>query len=292
MTASQALRIPTKSRASAHTVLTAGTSPEVRDAATLQGSEGSGILGRGRMAIATALGTDTTGSAERNVIRLGFWSALLTAALAAVFMVMGIATPPRSGPFCGTGCVPYPYTDVAAFIPQDYVWLYPGILLAPTFVVLMACVHGRASAAKKVFTRIALAFAVLYAAVILVDYTIQLAIVVPSLQAGETAGLSLFTQYNPHGIFIVFEALGYLLMSVAFLFAAPAFEGGRADRVVRWLFIGGFLVAIFALVALAVAAQDIVAFEVTILLIDWIVLIVSGALTSLSFRRAGHAVST
>lgn len=241
------------------------------------------------MATATALGTQATGSAERNAIRLGFWSALLTAVLAAAFMVMGIATPPRSGPFCGTACVPYPYTDVAAFIPQDYVWLYPGILLAPTFVVLMACIHGRAADGKKVFSRIALAFALLYAAVILIDYFLQLTVVVPSLQAGESAGLSLFTQYNPHGIFIVFEALGYLLMTVAFLFAAPVFEGGRAERAVRWLFVASFVLAVVAFVALAVAAQDIVAFEVTILTINWIVLIVSGAVLSLVYWRAGHA---
>ncbi len=241
------------------------------------------------MATAATPDTETEAFATTNAFRLGFWSAFLTAVLAAVFMVMGISTPPRSGPFCGTACVPYPYTDVAAFIPQDYVWLVPGILLAPTFVVLMACIHAYAAEGKKVFSRIGLSFALLYAAVILVDYAIQLAIVVPSLQAGETAGLSLFTQYNPHGFFIVFEALGYLLMTVAFLFTAPVFEGGRAERAVRWLFVAGFVLAVVAFVALAVAAQDIVAFEVTILTINWIVLIASGTMMSLVYWRAGHA---
>lgn len=278
---------------SAHTVHTGGTSADSRD--SLGAQEVECLLetrGKGEMSTALAPGIKTEGSAAINAIRLGFWSALLTVVLAAVFMVMGIATPPRSGPLCGNACVPYPYTDVAAFIPQDYIWLYPGFLLAPAFVVLMACIHNHAADGKKVFSRIGLSFALLYAAVIMVDYFIQLEVVVPSLQAGETAGLSLFTQYNPHGLFIVFEALGYLLMSVALLFTAPVFEGGQAERAVRWLFVASFVLAVVAFAALAIADRDIVAFEVTILLIDWIVLIVGGALTSLAFWRAGHAVVT
>ena len=237
----------------------------------------------------SALGAKSENSAEANAIRLGFWSAVLTAVSAAVFMVMGIATPPRSGPFCGTACVAYPYTNVASFIPIDYYWLYPGILLAPVFVVLMACVHSYAATEKRVFGRIGLSFGLIYAAIILVDYFIQLTVVVPSLQSGETAGLALFTQYNPHGIFITFEALGYLMMSVALLFVAPVFAGGRAERTIRWLFVADFIAAITAFVVLPLAGYDIVAFEVTVLLINWVVLILSGVLLSLVFRRAGHA---
>jgi hypothetical protein len=32
---------------------------------------------------------------------------------------------------------------------------------------------------------------------------------------GETEGITLLTQYNAHGIFIVLEELGYLLMSLS-----------------------------------------------------------------------------
>lgn len=221
--------------------------------------------------------------------RLGFWTALLAVVVTAVFMATAVSTPARSGPYCGTACVPYPYTDVTAFVPQDYLWLYPGFLLAPILIALVACIHGYADSAKKVFSRIALSLSILYAAVILVDYFIQLTVVVPSLQAGETAGLSLFTQYNPHGIFITFEALGYLLLSTALLFVAPVFGGGRKELVIRWSFVAGFVAAVFAFVALPLAGQSIVAFEVTVLLINWIVLIIAGALISLVFRGAARS---
>ncbi len=229
---------------------------------------------------------------QRATIRLGLWASIVTVLLTAVFMVMAVATPPRSGPFCGASCVAYPYTDVAQYIPQDYLWLYPGFLLAPLLVVLVACIHGYADAAKKLFSRIGLSLSVLYAAIIMVDYFIQLTVVVPSLQARETAGLSLFTQYNPHGIFITSEALGYLLLTAALLFLAPVFGGGRKEQVIRWSFVVGFVVAVFAFVVLPLTGQSIVAFEVTVLMIDWVVLIVSGILLILVFRGAAQFGST
>jgi hypothetical protein len=227
----------------------------------------------------------TGGSAAR----LGFWTAILTVVVVAVFAVAGIATPARSGPFCVTACVAYPYVDVAQFIPGDYLWLLPGILLAPTFVVLMACIDAHAAEPKKLYSRIGLSFALVYAVVILVDYFLELAVVLPSLQAGETEGLSLFTQYDPHGLFIALESLGYLVMTVAFLFAAPVFAGGRAERAIRGLFVLGFVLAALAFVGLAVLGHDLVAFEVTVLMITWIVLFASGTLLGIVFRRAGHA---
>ena len=179
--------------------------------------------------------------------RVGFWAAVLTVLLTAATAVAGVTTPARSGPFCGPttwACVPAPYTDVAQFIPGDYLWLIPAILLAPVFVVLIAAVHDSATSPRRIFGRIALAFALAYAVVIGADYFAQFAVVIPSLQAGETEGLSLFTQYNPHGLFIAGEALGYLALSLALVFAAVVFEGGRIERAIRWLFVGGFALAV------------------------------------------------
>jgi hypothetical protein len=52
------------------------------------------------------------------------------------------ATPARSGPFARPAdLIPYPYTDVASFVPGDCWWLYPGFLLALAFVGLMGCIH-------------------------------------------------------------------------------------------------------------------------------------------------------
>jgi hypothetical protein len=204
---------------------------------------------------------------------------------------MGIATPARSGPFCGPttwACVPAPYTDVAQFIPGDYLWLIPAILLAPVFVVLVAAIHTWAPESRRLWSRIALAFAIAYAVIIGTTYFVQLAVVIPSLQARETDGLSLFTQYNPHGLFIAGEALDYLAMSLALTFAAPVFAGPGIERAIRWLFIGGFVVAVAAFVGLWIVGGDLIAFEVAVLSINWIVLVVTGVLLTVVFRRAGQ----
>jgi hypothetical protein len=230
----------------------------------------------------------THSSTGGSATRLGFWTAILTVVVVAAFAVVGIPTPARSGPFCVSACVAYPYVDVAQFIPGDYLWLLPGILLAPTFVVLMACIHAYAAEPKKIYSRVGLAFALVYAVVILVDYYLQLTVVVPSLQAGETEGLSLLTQYDPHGLFIALETLGYSMLTVALLFAAPVFTGGRAEHAIRWLFTLSFVLAVVAFVGLALLGHDLVAFEVTVLMIIWIVLIASGVLLGVVFRRAGQ----
>ena len=220
-------------------------------------------------------------------IRVGLWAAILTVLDTLVFAVLGVATPARSGPFCATwGCIRAPYTEVAQFIPGDYWWLIPGLLLVPIVVVLMAAIHASAPEPMKVFSRIGLAFAVAYAVVVGADYFGQFAVVVPSLQAGETAGLSLFTQYNPHGLFIAGEAFGYLLLSLGLLLAAPVFVGGRLAGVIRWLFVADFALALVACIGFWIIGGDLVAFEVAVLSISWLVLIVSGALLAVMFRRA------
>lgn len=239
-------------------------------------------------------------SARRMVCRLGFWTAILIAVAAAV--ALGIASttaPARSGPYCQVlvdmgvldSCITYPYTDAAAFVPNDYIWMYPAFLLALLFVVLVTCIHHYASAERKIFSQIALCFAVISAAALSINYFIQLAVMQPSFLKGELEGLSLFSQYNPHGIFIALEDIGYLIMGVAFLFIAHVF--GRRERLERaiWLvFIISSVLAVGSLIIFALLyGSDLeYRYEVVVLLVDWIALIVSGVLLSVVFKRAGR----
>lgn len=167
----------------------------------------------------------------------------------------------------------------------------PAFLFALIFVVLVACIHASASDEKKVFGQIALSFALISAMVLAIDYFIQLAVLKPALLKGETEELSLFSQYNPHGIFIAFEDLGYLMMSVAFLFSAMVFDGRtRIERAIRWLFIISFVLVAGSLVILSLLyGKDLgYRFEVAAILINWTVLIVSGVLLSVFFKREGR----
>jgi hypothetical membrane protein len=106
--------------------------------------------------------------------------------------------------------------------------------------------------------------------------------------SGETEGITLLTQYNAHGVFIVLEELGYLLMSLSFLFMAPVFiNKNRLEVAVRWVFIISFLLTVLALTLISINygldRQD--RFEVAVISIDWLVLIVNGILLSIVFKQ-------
>lgn len=214
------------------------------------------------------------------VVRIGFWSAVLTAILAALFIFLGL--------FGSTYTEPNPYPYVSTFIKNiDYVLFYPGFLLAPVFMVLLACIHYYTHPARKIFSFIALLFGLIYAAIIIPDYFLLWTVVLPSILSGQTANLSLISLYNPHGIFIALESLAYIMMSAAFLFLAPVFKGGKIEKGLKWLFIAGFILAMGSFAFISLMGYDIVIFEVAIITINIAVLIVSGVLISILFRKAG-----
>ena len=95
-------------------------------------------------------------------------------------------------------------------------------------------------------------------------------------------------QYNPHGVFLALEELGYLVMSLSFLFMAPVFANrNRLESAVRWIFVIAFILAIVSLAVISInyglERQD--RFEVAVLSIDWLVLIINGGLLSIVFRH-------
>src|SRR6478672_3351937 len=76
-----------------------------------------------------------------NAARFASWAGVSTAVLAVASMVTGVTTPPRSGPYCEAGCVAYPYTAAAEFVPRDYLWMYPTLLMVLAFVTLAGGLH-------------------------------------------------------------------------------------------------------------------------------------------------------
>jgi hypothetical protein len=222
--------------------------------------------------------------------RIGFWVALCTVAATTVTLATAITTPPRSGPYCRGTCVAYPYTDAAAFVPRDYLWMYPALLTALVFVVLAAYLHDRVLPGRRLFTRSALCFAVIGSGTLVADYGIQLAVMQPGLLSGETEGLSPFSQYNPHGLFIGLEDVGYATLNLALLLLGIALvqDESKLVRAAGWVFsAGGTLTMVVLIVYGAVYRAGLAyRFEVISLLITWLVLIAGGILLSVTFARA------
>ena len=220
--------------------------------------------------------------------RFGFWAALGTGLTTLLTFGIAIATPPLSGAFCRENCIAYPYLEIAARFPRDYYWMFPAIVATLLYVALMVGLYGRAAAEKRPFALLGVVLAAMAALVLVGDYFIQLAVVQPSILEGEAEGIALLTQYNPHGLFIALEELGYLLMALSLACAAPSIPAAsRLERVVRWLFVGGLVVSILALagIALGLGHARGYLFEIVVISIDWLVLIASAFLLAVVFRR-------
>lgn len=218
---------------------------------------------------------------NKRVIKIGFWAAAFTAILAAAFITMGMFGSSSWDSF--PGMVNYVWTFIKTI---DYALFIPGFLLAPVFVVLMACIYYYTTYEKKIYGLIGLAFALIYASVITTDYFVLWTVTLPSTIRGETVGLSLLSMYNPHGLFVSLESIAYFMMSIALLSIAPVFEGGKLERALKWIFIIGFILAIGSLAGIFLMGYDIVIFEIAIIAIYCPVLIISGVLLSIMFRRS------
>jgi hypothetical protein len=225
---------------------------------------------------------------------VGFYAGILTTLLTVVTFIIAFNTPPLSGPGCTAGCFTYPYSDIASRFPRDYFWMYPSILLSLVYYVLMVAIHYFAPADKKVFSQIGMSFALISTATIVIDYFLQLSFIQPSVVLGETDGIALLSQFNPHGVFIVLEEIGFLMMSLSMLCMAPAIVGNtKVEKATRWLF-----VACFTLNAIALSLYTVFygihreyRFELATISINWLTLITTGVLLSIMFGRALAAVS-
>jgi hypothetical protein len=226
---------------------------------------------------------------SKNIAKVGFYAAILTALLTVFSFAIAFATPPLSGPFCTGGCFTYPYSDIASRFPRDYYWMYPAMVLNVVYYVLMVAIHYFAPIEKKIFSHIGLSFAFLSMATFVIDYFLQVSVIQPSLVLGETDGIALLSQFNAHGVFIVLEEIAFIMMSLSMLFMTPVFVGQtKAEKALRWIFTGSFVLTAvsFALFTVFYGIFREYRFEVAAFAINWLALLASGILLSVIFRKA------
>ncbi|MBN1565766.1 MAG: hypothetical protein JXA10_18125 [Anaerolineae bacterium] len=218
--------------------------------------------------------------------QVGFYAGITTAILTVITLGLALLAVPIAGANCPSDCIDYPYLDTADQFPRDYAWMIPAILLTLAYLILMVTIHASAAPERKIVSQIGVALAVMAAIILIGDYYVQFSVVPVSVKNGETEGIALLTQYNPHGIFIALEEAGYLLMSLSFLFMAGVFAAEKRVLVmIRWVFILGFVIPIVALIIISAiyGLERLDRFEVIILSVDWLVLLVNGILLSRVF---------
>ncbi|HBG69827.1 MAG: hypothetical protein A2W93_00415 [Bacteroidetes bacterium GWF2_43_63] len=222
-----------------------------------------------------------------NYARFGWYVSIITTILTVITFGIAMATPPLSGPFCTGSCFEYPFTDIASRFPRDYYWMFPAIILSISYLIMMITIYHTIPGNKKLFGLMSVVFAIMASLILIVDYFIQVSVIQPSILSGEYDGISLLTQFNPHGIFIVLEEIGFLFMIISFFVLFPVFSGASSlEKGIKWIVIIGLLLAIvsFTLVLIMHGIQREYRFEIIIISITWLELILFSFLLSRFFK--------
>ncbi|HWJ76272.1 MAG TPA: hypothetical protein VNX29_24170 [Kaistia sp.] len=167
-----------------------------------------------------------------DTLRFGFWSAI-----AALVFSIGYGIPQI---LQVAGVLRFPVDEILIFAPS--------LALAPSFVLAMVGLHATRPAPLRAWSLAGLAFAVMYATLVSIVYVIQLSAVIPAKLAGGNAISMLFGCCAPGNPLTGVDLLGYTLMSLATLVAAPALPAGSA---LRRCFIANGLLAPFLILQTA-----------------------------------------
>jgi len=170
------------------------------------------------------------------VSRMGFWSALGSTVFLGAFAVaftVALFAFPQALEWHGIREYAASYNARLMFL-----LMFTPFLLAPSLLIMMACLHHGAPRDRRLLSLLALAFTCLYAAQITYNYYTQLTAVASSIQAGELEGLAIHAFFNPHSIPLSVEMVGYGWLSTAMVFAAFLF---RRSAIFWLLLVNGIL---------------------------------------------------
>ena len=126
--------------------------------------------------------------------------------------------------------------------PLDKILIYGfSLCIAVPFILEMLALHYVTIQQKQFWSHAAVIFTAIYSVFVTANYVVQLATVIPMSLKGELEEVRILNQ-TPHSIFWNFDALGYIFMGLATLFAVPVFKQRGFHRWVRGFFLANGLV--------------------------------------------------
>lgn len=121
--------------------------------------------------------------------------------------------------------------------PLDEILIYGfSLCIVIPFILEMLALHYVVPSDKRFWSHAALIFTVIYAVFVTANYVVQLATVIPMTVKGTADSIQILKQ-TPHSLFWNFDAIGYISMGLATLFAAPVFEKCGFQKWVRYSFL-------------------------------------------------------
>ncbi|MCY7422021.1 MAG: hypothetical protein LH478_09815 [Chitinophagaceae bacterium] len=158
------------------------------------------------------------------IYKFGFWSGLLAFVSALAFVIVQLLQ----------------VAGVLSF-PLDEILIYAtSLCIVIPFVLEILALHYVASEDKKIYSHAALIFSILYAVFVTSNYVVQLATVIPMQLKGALHEVQVLKQ-TPHSLFWDFDAIGYICMGLATLFAVPVFEKHGVQKWVKIAFLANAL---------------------------------------------------
>jgi hypothetical protein len=122
--------------------------------------------------------------------------------------------------------------------PLDGILLYGfSLCIVIPFMISMLALHYSATAETKFWSSAALIFTIMYGTYVTLNYTVQLATVIPLTLQHRLDEVRILDQ-TPHSFLWDVDALGYICMGFATLFGSVVFENSGADKWAKRFFIG------------------------------------------------------
>ena len=162
---------------------------------------------------------------NKTVHKVGFWSGLIAFASTVGYVIVQMLQ--------FFGVLSYPLDEILIFGFS--------LCIVIPFLLEMLALHYIAPTEKKFWSHAALIFTVLYVGFVTANYVVQLATVIPMTLQGNSAEILILSQ-TPHSLFWDFDAIGYIFMGLATLFAVPIFQKQGFQRWVRYSFLAHSLV--------------------------------------------------
>jgi hypothetical protein len=159
------------------------------------------------------------------IYKVGFWSGIIAFAATILFGIVQVLQL--------TGDIKFPWDGIS-------IYGFSLCIVIP-FLIEMLALHHVAPPEKKFWSHGALIFTILYVVYVTANYVVQLATVIPATLKGEAEKITVLIQ-TPHSLFWDFDAMGYIFMGFATLFAIPVFKKQGFEKWIRYsFFIHGFI---------------------------------------------------
>lgn len=156
---------------------------------------------------------------KKHIRQLGFYSSSIAFIAAAGYCIVQIL-------------------QVAGIIkfPVDAYSIYGFSLgIAAPYVIAVAALHHLLPPEKRIWSHIALAFAIMYATYVNLNYVVQLTTVIPAVRQDALGEIRILDQ-TPHSLFWDIDALGYICMGISTFSLGFAFTQ-------EWKWLRRFLIA-------------------------------------------------